>query len=118
MEEDGTIRARSSECISIFRSICCSLEYPASGETHSRSGSVLVQKSGHVDDDEQILRWMHSSRWMDERVATSVKCWSGIEGKMPEISRESELSELVENWTCLNALERKIWKMNHGDSDG
>ena len=56
----------------------------ASGETHSRSGSVLVQKSGHVDDDEQILRWMHSSRWMDERVATSVKCWSGIEGKMPE----------------------------------
>ena len=30
------------------------LEYPASGETHSRPGSVLVQKSGHVDDDVQI----------------------------------------------------------------
>ena len=30
------------------------LEYPASGETQSRRGSVLVQKSGHVDDDVQI----------------------------------------------------------------
>ena len=30
------------------------LEYLASGETQSRSGSVVVQKSGHVDDDEQI----------------------------------------------------------------
>ena len=30
------------------------LEYPASGETQSRPGSVLVQKSGHVDDDVQI----------------------------------------------------------------
>ena len=30
------------------------LEYPTSGETPSRSGSVLVQKSGHVDDDVQI----------------------------------------------------------------
>ena len=26
------------------------LEYPTSGETPSRPGSVLVQKSGHVDD--------------------------------------------------------------------
>ena len=30
------------------------LEYPASGETQSRPGSVLVQTSGHVDDDVQI----------------------------------------------------------------
>ena len=28
------------------------LEYPASGETPSRPGSVLVQKSGHLDDDD------------------------------------------------------------------
>ena len=27
------------------------LQYPASGETQSRPGSVLVKKSGHVDDD-------------------------------------------------------------------
>ena len=31
------------------------LEYPASGETQNRQGSVLVQKSGHVDDDVQIF---------------------------------------------------------------
>ena len=30
------------------------LEYPASCETPSRPGSVLVQKSGHVVDDVQI----------------------------------------------------------------
>ena len=29
------------------------LEYLASGETEDRPGSVLVQKSGHVDDDVQ-----------------------------------------------------------------
>ena len=30
------------------------LEYLASVEKQDRSGSVLVQKSGHVDDDVQI----------------------------------------------------------------
>ena len=30
------------------------LGYPSSGKTSSRPGSVLVQKSGHVDDDVQI----------------------------------------------------------------
>ena len=29
------------------------LEYPASGETQSRLGSVFVQKSGHAGDDVQ-----------------------------------------------------------------
>ena len=29
------------------------LEYLASGETQNRPGSILVQKSGHVDDDVQ-----------------------------------------------------------------
>ena len=59
----------------------------------------------------KFLRWMHSTRWMDERVVTSEKCWSGIEEKIREISREVNY-ELVETWTCLNALERKIWKIN------
>ena len=36
----------------------------------------------------KFSRWMHSTRWMDERVVTSEKCWNGIEEKMPEISRE------------------------------
>ena len=31
----------------------------------------------------KILRRMHSTRWMDERVVASEKCWIGIEEKMP-----------------------------------
>ena len=33
---------------------CVALEYLASAKSQSRPGSVLVQKSGHVDDDVQI----------------------------------------------------------------
>ena len=33
---------------------CVALEYPVSGETPSRPGSVLVQKSRHVDGDVRI----------------------------------------------------------------
>ena len=36
----------------------------------------------------KFLRWMHYSRRVDEEVVTSEKCWSGIEDKMLEISRE------------------------------
>ena len=42
------------------------LEYPASGETQSRPGSVLVQKSGHVDDDVQTSA-LDPSYEMDRR---------------------------------------------------
>ena len=34
----------------------------------------------------KFLRWMYSTRWMDEGVVTSKRCWIGIEKKMPEIS--------------------------------
>ena len=33
-------------------------------------------------------RWMYPTRRMDVRIVASEKCWSGIEEKMPEISRE------------------------------
>ena len=36
----------------------------------------------------KFLRWMHSTRRMDEEVVTSEKCWSGIEEKRLEMSRE------------------------------
>ena len=36
----------------------------------------------------EFLRWMLSTGRMDEGVVTSEKCWSVIEEKMPEISRE------------------------------
>ena len=43
------------------------LEYPASGETQDRPGSVLVQTSCHVDDDVQISALVHSMRgWTKE----------------------------------------------------
>ena len=59
-----------------------------SGETQDRAGSVLEQKSVMLMTTYKLLRWMRSTRWMDERVVTSEKCWIGIEEKMPEISRE------------------------------
>ena len=34
----------------------------------------------------KFLRWMCCVRWMDERV-TSKKCWTGVQKKIPEISR-------------------------------
>ena len=36
----------------------------------------------------KFLRWIHSTRWMDERVVTFEKCRNGVEAKTPEISRE------------------------------
>ena len=57
----------------------------------------------------KFLRWMHSTGRMDEGLVTSEKCWRGIE---EEIKKRSELNELVEPLTCLNALERKRWKIN------
>ena len=39
-----------------------------------------------------LLRWMHSMR-RNARVVASEKCWSGIEEKMREISRD-----VNENW--------------------
>ena len=44
---------REASSASVSSDPTATLEYPASGETQSRPGSVLVQKSGHVDDDVQ-----------------------------------------------------------------
>ena len=65
------------------------LEHPVMDETPRRPGSVLVQKSGHVNDAVQIsaLDVFYEKDGCD-RVVASEKCWSGIEEKMPEISRE------------------------------
>ena len=55
----------------------------------------------------KFLRCIHSTRWMDERVVTSEKWYRGEDAG--DLKR-SELHELVENLTCLNALDWKIWK--------
>ena len=89
-----------------------SLEYPASGETPDRPGSVFVQKSGHVDDDVQIsaLDAFYEIDGRKSRYIGEVLDW--YRGEDAGDLKKSELIELVENWTGLNALERKIWKSN------
>ena len=88
------------------------LEYPASGETQDRPRSVLVQKSGHVDDDVQISA-LDPFYEMDGRKSRYIR--EVLEMYRGEDARDlkiTELNELVENLTCLNALEGKIWKSN------
>ena len=87
------------------------LEYPASGDPQSRPGSVLVQTSGHVDDDVQISA-LDAFYLMDGRKSRYI-------GEVLEWYREEdagdlkrrELNELVENLACLNALEGKFGKV-------
>ena len=68
---------------------CVATEHLVSFEIQSRQGSVLVQESGRVDDDMRITAFGCIPRErMDEGVVTLEKCWSGIEEKMPEISKE------------------------------
>ena len=64
------------------------LEDSASGETQDRLGPYLCRRQVMLMTTYDFLRWMRSTRWMDERVVTSEKYWIGIEEKMPEIYRE------------------------------
>ena len=86
------------------------LEYPASGETRSRPGSVLVQKSGHFDDDEQIsaLDAFNEMDGRKSRCLGEVLDWHR-EQDARDLKR-SELNELVENLTCLNPSRVETWK--------
>ena len=71
------------------------LAYPAGGEKQELPEPVLVHNSGHVDDG----------------IHTIVLDWYREEDA--EDLRRSELNELVEGRTCLNALEEKSkesWK--------
>ena len=84
------------------------LEYPASGQTQDRLGSVLVQKTSHVDDDEQISA-LDAFYEMDGSIGEVLE-WCRRED-VGDLKR-SELNELVENLTRLNALDgRKFGKV-------
>ena len=88
------------------------LEYTACGETQDRSGSVLVQKSGHVDDGVHISA-LHAFYEMDGRKSRYIgEVLDWYRGEDAGDPKRSELHELVENLTCLNALEGEIWKSN------
>ena len=49
---------------------------------------------------------------MDERVVTSGEVLEWQRGEDAGDLKRSELNELVENLTCLNAFEGKFWKSN------
>ena len=85
------------------------LEYRANGETRRRPGSVLVQKSGHVDDDVRIaaLDPFYEMDGRKKRHIGEVLEW--YRGEDVGDLKRSEANELVENWTCLNAFEGKFW---------
>ena len=88
------------------------VEYPTRGETPSRPGSVLVQKSGRVDDDVQISA-LDAFYEKDGRKSRFIgEVLERYRGEDVGDLKKSELDELVENRTYLNALERKIWKIN------
>ena len=88
------------------------LEYLVSCETQDRPGSVLVQKSGHVDDDVQISA-LDAFYEKDERksryIGEVVEWYRGEDAG--DVTR-SESNELFENCICLNALAGEIWKLN------
>ena len=88
------------------------LEYPASCETQDRPGSVLVLESGHVDDDILISALDAAFYGMDgckSRYIGEVLDW--YRGEDAGDLKRSESNELVENLTCLNALEGKFGKV-------
>ena len=88
------------------------LEYPASGETQDRLGSVLAQKSCHVEDDVQISA-LDAFCEMDGRKSRYIgEVLDWYRGEDTGDLKRSELNELVENLTCLDAFEGKIWKIN------
>ena len=70
----------------------------------SRPDSVVVQKSGHVDEDVQIsaLDVFYEMYGRKRRYIKEVLAW--YRGEDAGDLKGSELNELVENVTCLNAL--------------
>ena len=88
------------------------LESFASGETQGWPGSVLVQKSGYVDDDVQISAFdaFYEMDGRKSRYIGEVLEW--YRGEDSGDLKRRELNVFVENLTCLNAFEKKLWKIN------
>ena len=79
---------------------------------HVGAGSVLVQKSGRVDDDMRITA-LDAFYEMDGRESNDIgEVLEWYQGEDAGDLKRSELNELVENWRHLNALEKNIWKIN------
>ena len=70
------------------------LEYLRVGRHNVDPGPHLCRSQVMLMTTYKFLRWMHSTRRMDEEVVTSEKCWSGIEEKISQISKELNWVEL------------------------
>ena len=105
LEQEAPIASASSDPY-------VALECPASGETQSRPGSVFVQRSGHAEDDVQIsaLDAFFEMDGPKSRYIGEVLDW--YRGEDASDLKKSELNELVENMTCLNALAGEMWKIH------
>ena len=84
---------------------CVALEHPVSGEIQSRPGSVLLQKSGRVDDDVRIsaLDAFYEKDGRRRRYIGEV-----LERYRGEDAGDLKRFDLVEKWTCLNVLEKEF----------
>ena len=82
------------------------------GETPSRLGSVLVQKSGHADDDEQISA-LDAFYEKDGRRSRYIgEVLERYRGEDVGDLKRRKTGELVEKWTRLNVLrEEKFGKL-------
>ena len=78
-----------------------------SGEIQSWPWSVLVQKSGRVDDDVQLsaLDAFHEKDGRRSRYIGDVLEWY-----RGEDAGDLKRIELVEKWTSLNVLEKEIFQ--------
>ena len=96
-EEEAPSASASSDPI-------VTLECPASGETQSRLGSILVQKSGHGDDGVQnfAMDAFYEKDGRKSRYIGEVLEWYREEDA--EDLKRSELNELVDNLTRLNVV--------------
>ena len=71
-----------------------------------------MQKSGHVDEDVDISA-LDAFCEMDGRNCRYIgEVLDWYRGEDAGDLKRRELNELVENLTCLNAFEGKIWKSN------
>ena len=107
IEEDSTIRARSSKYIVVLIHACVYSISCMCGKKQDRPEPVLVQNSGHVDDDIHIsaLDVFYEMDGRECRYVKEVLDWYRDEDAGD--FRRSELNESLGSTTCLNALEEK-----------
>ena len=72
-----------------------------------RPGSVLVQKSGRVDDH---MRITSLDAFYGEDGRRSRYIGEVLERNRGEGAGDHKRIELVEKWTCLNVLEKEVFK--------